>query len=347
MGLLSLRDLRRHGRAILMALAVFLVWFAGLRFFVGCDYHSYVLRFEEAVTMPWSRVFADDERGFGLLTAIFAKAGASFAMFQAFATMVIIACYAKFVARYPNPIYLFTLFFPILVLQLGMSGLRQAMALAFVLLALNAFVDGKRLLVGIWIIVAFQFHNSAIVLLPLAFVAGRAVSFKQLAIGMALLAPVAAFLLGDRIEVYSDRYVDQIYGEQESSGAWFRYILVLLPLPLFLRYRRKIKFEYSKLYPLLTISALFIIAVSSTALISSVALHRLTYYALPLSILMTLYTSLVAFRDPVRGHIAWMGLYGGYMLSWFVLSRHATVCYQPYQNFWFSDLVVPDWAYVF
>lgn len=347
LGLLGLRDVRGHATPNLILLFVFLTWFAGLRYYVGCDYESYLIRYNEARTLDWSVILGKAEFGFGAMTALFAKAGLPFWAFQGFASAVIVGLYTKFASRYPNPVYLLALFFPILILQLGMSGLRQAMAVGFILLAFNAYVDKKRWMIALWVVVAFQFHNSAIIFLPMAFIAGREISIPRLVAGFVLIAPIVALILGDRIEVYTDRYIDQIYGDQQSSGAWFRYFLALLPVPFFFQYRAKIKQKYPEVYQLLLFAALFICTISLTAIISSVALHRLTLFAFPLSILMTLYICLGVLSVPVRGMIAWLGIYGAYISVWFATSRHATVCYTPYQNVSLGDLVAPAWAVIF
>ena len=345
--LLGLRDFQNQTRVIVIGLSIFLIWFAGLRFFVGCDFESYVIRYQESQNLSWSAILGKAEWGFGIMTAIFAKAGLPYAAFQAFATSLIIILYAKFALKHDQPIYLLALFFPILILQLGMSGMRQAIALGFILLAYSAFIDQKRVMIGVWIVAAFLFHNSAIILLPIAFLAGRDISLPRLIAGFIILTPIAALFLGERIEVYSDRYVEQIYGSQESAGAWYRYLFTVIPVAAFLGLRTRIKQQFPEVYPLLLLGALFTIAISATAYISSVALHRLTFFAMPLSILMTLYVARVMTRDTVRIQLAWLGFFGAYMAVWFVTSRHATVCFQPYQNFTFSELIRPAWATVF
>lgn len=348
-GVLALLGLKRpEGRTVNLVLlssaSIFLVWFAGLRFFVGCDYHSYVLRYSEAKYLDWSYILSHEEWGFGGMTALFAKAGAPFEAFQASVSAIIIFLYARFAWRHHYALYLLALFFPILVLQLGMSGIRQAMAVGFIMLAYNAFIDKKRLMIGIWVIVAFLFHNSAIILLPMAFIAGRQISIPRLVGGFILLAPLAAYLLGDRIDVYSARYVEQLYGTQDSGGAWFRFALSALPVVFFLQYRVRIKAKFPEVYQLLLFGALFIAAISLSGLISTVAVHRLTYFSLPLSILMTLYISLTAAKNPTNGFVAWLAVYGAYLVVWFTVSRHASVCFMPYQNVMFPNNIVPDWA---
>src|SRR5690606_28407321 len=119
--------------------------------------------------------------------------------------------------------------FPVLVVQLAMSGLRQALATALLMVAYAAFVKGRRLSVAVWILLASQFHTSSIIFLPMVLLVGKRVSAVKLMTAMVLLSPVVAWFLGMRLEVYSDRYVEQIYGESSSSGAWFRYVLVLIP----------------------------------------------------------------------------------------------------------------------
>lgn len=331
-GLVGLRDESDKARSFLIPVGLGLIWFMGLREFVGCDYMGYLNRYDAERFGDLGTTFRANELGFELITQAFAQSGASFFAFQAFVSAIIVICYLRFASRHPYPMLIVALMLPLLVVQLGMSGLRQAMAVGLVLLAFDAFIEKRRILTATWIIAAFLFHSSAIVFLPIAFIAGRQISLPRLIAAFAILAPVAAFLLGDRAAIYSNRYVEQIYGEQDANGAWFRYALSVIPTLFFLYHRERIKEAYPKQYQLLLVGALFVASLSLTALISTVALHRFNYYALPLAILMAVYGTKAVATRPASMRLAWLGIFGGYMLSWFLLSSHAERCYIPYQN---------------
>jgi hypothetical protein len=69
-------------------------------------------------------------------------------------------------------------------------------------------------------------------------------------------------------------------------------------------------------------------------LVSSVALHRLVFYVMPVSILALLCVADSIFQRhnrPVAIAIPFLA-YGGYILMWFTLSKHSAACYVPYQS---------------
>ena len=141
-----------------------------------------------------------------------------------------------------------------------------------------------------------------------------------------------ARLLGDRVDVYSNRYIDQVYGEQQADGAWIRYVLSIVPTLFFLRYRLQIKKAFPQQYQLLLIGALFVCSLLLAGAISSVALHRFNFYALPLAALMVVYGTKAVARRPVIMRLAWLGMFGGYQVAWFTFSSNARSCLMPYDN---------------
>jgi hypothetical protein len=244
------------------------------------------------------------------------------------------ACLTRFALLAPRPMALIAIAFPILVIQLGMSGLRQACATALLLLAYVAFVRGRRLAIAAWVHVASTIHVSAIIFLPLALLPRRRNSTRHMAIAVVLLAPVAGWLLGSRLDVYTNRYVDQIYGESASGGAWFRYAYAVFPFMLAMWKRRLLERDYPRLYPILRLFAIATFGLVLVGLVSSVALHRLTYYVLPVSLLCLLCVVESVFHKRSRSMVWLMvfAIYGAYIGGWLLTSRHAASCYVPYQS---------------
>lgn len=314
----------------------FLFLFIGGRNEVGCDFNAYVARYETLYprTVGWLDAFQMEESGFHLVNIIARDLGLGFAGVVMICGAVYSFALVRFSRLAPRPLMFVAIAFPILVVQLGMSGMRQAMATAFLMLAYLAFARRRSLPTAAWIFVAYMFHESAIAFLPLAMLARRQVSTKYIIGALVVLAPLAGWLLGDRLSVYSDRYVEQIYGENSSNGAWLRYGIALLPFLLFLWKRKLVERAYPKLYPVLWLFSLATVAVALVGAVSSVALHRLTFYLLPVSLLALLCVTESAFSASSRrlALVLPLLMYAAYIGVWFMLSRHGTSCYIPYQN---------------
>ncbi|MHA7887794.1 EpsG family protein [Roseicyclus sp.] len=316
---------------------VFLVWFMGFRYETGCDYFSYLHRWIN-FSPPDSavRLLQGEEAGFAFLQGSIKASGLDYTWLNVAASTILVLCYIKFARAHQFAPLILALLFPVIIIQLGMSGIRQALAGAFLMLAFNAFARQEKLWTAVWILIGMQFHASVVMFLPIALLAGREINTITLAVSLAILGPVAGLLLADRFDTYESRYIE---GTVTSGGAIIRYALIFMPLPLLIVHRQKIKRAFPEVYPLLKLGALSILALAPLVVLSSIALHRLNYYVMPLSILIFVYAGAVLSKKPQHGHLLAVLAYGGYSLSWFLISRHAQLCYVPYQNTWFLETV--------
>jgi EpsG-like putative glucosyltransferase len=315
----------------------FLSVFSGTRYYTGCDFTGYLHRYENIVPLLTfeKAAFVLDEPGFNLLALGLFGFGLDFMWLNVASAVIFFLCFGIFANRHPAPLMLLTLSFPILIIQLSMSGLRQALATAFLMLAFNAFSDNKRVWVAFWIVIAAQFHQTAILLLPLAFIAGREISVVRILGAVVILGPFAGLFLSDRLDLYSDRYVEQIYGSQSSSGAALRLGLLLITASIFEMYKTRIKALFPKYYQLMRIFSLASFALIPVFLISSVAVHRLIYYILPVNLftLACLPYAMFPRNQWQIGKLLPLALYFSYIAIWFAFSRHANICYTPYESY--------------
>lgn len=331
---------RKSGTFFVVA-APFLVWFMGFRYETGCDFHGYLHRwvhFPEPIA--WRDILLGTEPGFGLLIGTVKASGASYIYLNVMASVILVTCYIIFARAHRFAPLILALLFPVIIIQLGMSGIRQALAGGFLMLAFNSFVQRNKLMTAVWILAGMQFHTSVVMFLPLALLAGRDVSTPRLALALAVLGPAAAILLADRFDTYADRYIE---GNVTSGGAIIRYALILIPVPIFIFFRSKVKQAFPEVYPLLKLFALVILALAPLVVLSSIALHRLNYYVMPASVLLFVYTGAMVFRRDQKalGHFLAVLTYGLYSFSWFLTSKHAYGCYIPYENTLFLQYPPP------
>ncbi len=333
----GLKPRSQRGLVILVLLGLF--WFMGWRYYVGCDFTGYLNRYNAVVSGadPWQ--FLIQNEGFFLFLTVWLKVNEyPYVWLNIVASALILIGYYRYFKVSREPIAELALLFPIIILQLSMSGLRQGVAVALLTAACAEFLKGRRVATAAWIILASQFHTSVAIFLPMAFLAGRTVSFSRLLAGGILLTPLAAFLIGEQAQEYTNQYVLQIYGEAESGGAVFRYILVFLPAAYFWMYRKRFAQVMPKRYALFQIFALATILIAPLFLISSLIVHRLTFYLMPVSIMIAASAYLVPPPKIGKGliKIAPFALYGVYMIGWLAFSRHASLCYIPYQSYSFQ-----------
>lgn len=330
---------RREQDWALGVFGVVLLLFMGTRYETGCDYLAYEARFTYLYDDPSYLSYLErEEPGFHLLNRLVHDMGLDYMWLNVFASLIFLVGLIRFVRLSPAPLLLMALLFPVVMVQLGMSGIRQALAVSLLLQGLVSFVRTDRIRTGLWILLAAQFHQSAYLFLPLALIAGRQFSWPMAVASVAFLGPAAVFLLGERAEVYSDRYIEQIYGENASGGAVLRYLLAVLPCLLFEKYAKRVRRLLPALYPLLRTFSLMTFAIGSLVLLSTVALHRMTYYVLPVTLLIFVCTIMVMPRQGLLSR-RWLFFPAGsmalYLVGWFSSSRHASACFVPYDSFLF------------
>jgi hypothetical protein len=256
-----------------------------------------------------------------------------------FASAIILWGFGNFLKAFRLPALILALLFPIMIVQLGMSGIRQGIAVALLMGSASSFLDGRRIQTAFWILAAAAFHSSAAIFLPIAFIAGRQVKLIRLVAAVAILLPVAIILGGDRFETYQDRYVDQIYGDVSSGGAVIRYAMILLPTLIFFAYSKKFRSACPREFELFKLFAIIIVVTGVSGFVSSLALHRLNYYVMPFSLVIFAYVSIVLggrnLQSQFALRLAPVVMYGAYMVFWLLTSRHADMCYIPYESFSF------------
>lgn len=326
----------RAQRGWVIFFAIFLLWYMGARDTVGCDWWGYLHRFNVVpLNQPFTAILSDfDEPGFWLLMKFVRENGLHYLWLNFIATVIMLICFVVFCRAHRNSLVILALMFPVIIVQLGMSGIRQGIAVGFVLVATVAWMRGSKSWTAIWIIAGSLFHTSVLMFLPLVPMAGRKVTTTWLFGATALLSPLVVFLMGDRVETYSDRYLDN--SDITSNGALLRYILLLIPAVFYWKYKDKLKVAFPESFELMRLTTALTFSLIPVAIFSSILLHRVIYYIMPLSILTFVALAHVAFPKMGRKSVLFLpiAVYGLYSVAWFLFSYHANVCYIPYQNFW-------------
>ncbi len=236
-----------------------------------------------------------------------------------------------FAVRQPDPLGFIILSFPILIINIPMSAIKQAAALGFICIAFCAIVDKRLLRFIALVLAATAFHTSARVFLFLAPFVKNDINRKTVALSVLLSVPGMYFVIGDAFEVYTQRYVDTGI---DAAGAVFRTALLAmvgLPFILFLRREWQLRFPYD--YKLALIGSILMIILLPATFISTVIADRFGYYVVPLQLMIL--ARLPYLIQNVHKHLIWASPYlvlGLTLLVWTQLSWHFKQCYVPYQS---------------
>ncbi len=239
--------------------------------------------------------------------------------------------------RQPDPLGFLVLLFPILIINMPMSGIRQGAAIGMVCIAFAAFIDRRPIRFAFWVLIAAGFHASAIIFLLLLPVAtGRYTRSRLIMAGLLVIPGAILLARGESAEVASSRYVGT---GVEAFGAVFRVgILGLSALYFFLFIRKKWMRTFPQDYSIVSIGAIGMAMAFLLIPISSVIGDRFGYYFIPIQAMIFARIPYLPlrFNHALHSALPYMMLllvFG----AWTQLSWHFQQCYIPY-NSWILGL---------
>lgn len=330
---LALHDRPNSRRLMFFFLAGALFVFTGFRFEVGCDWTGYVHHWHVAdMTSIWSRL---EPFWWGLIKALH-LVSSSYLSLNVAAAAIFFAGLYMMARRQPDPLGFLILQFPVLMLNMPMSAIRQAAAIGVIYVAFNAFSDRKTALYVALIILAAGLHNSAVVLLALAPFVGADYSRNRLILSIILALPGIAVLMGSSAaQLATTRYIE---GDIGASGAVFRVGLLLLTGVFFqLMLRKHWRQDYPADFKLAMIGSMIMIACFLLVPVSSVIADRIAYLVIPVqAMILARLPYFTGLRNRSLYMLAWYLLLLFVLVFWTSQSGLFKQCYTPYQSWIFG-----------
>ena len=159
--------------------------FSAFRFQVGCDWSGYYYQYLGARNFDWSSVTEIREPIWWAILGWIQSMGLPYPVANIASSAVFFLGVHILARRQPDPLGFLVLLFPILIINMPMSGIRQGAAIGVLCTAFAAFIDRRPLWFAFWVVVAAGFHSSALIfmlLLPVAVTSRQVVwlFFKQL-----------------------------------------------------------------------------------------------------------------------------------------------------------------------
>lgn len=313
--------------------------FSAFRFEVGCDWTGYFNQWNVQSFSTLEIALLNAEPTWWAIMYGLQSAGLPFPWLNVVSAAIFFVGVHVLARRQPDPLGFLVLLFPILIINMPMSGIRQGAAIGIMCLAFSAFIDKRLLLFTAWTLLASTIHNSAIVFLLLAPLVGGKYTAKRLLMTFILAIPGALILLsGDAAEQATSRYVDS---GVDAAGSAFRVgLLMVTGAGYFLVLRKKWKHAFPEDYKLVSVGALIMCAMILLVPFSTVIGDRLGYYLIPVQ-------TMIFARIPYlpigksRAYFSaapYLGL-GLVFLIWTSLSWHFEQCYVPY-DLWIFGLPV-------
>jgi hypothetical protein len=317
---------------------ILLTLMIGLRHEVGGDWSIYLVNMNANAGSTLAEVFA---AGYGgdpadrVLNWIASQSGLGIYLVNCVCAILFTLGLLVFCRNQPRPWLALTVAVPYLITVVAMGYTRQGVAIGLAMLGLVALGNQSVLKFLIWIALAASFHKSAVILVPLAVLAGsrrRLLTAFWVGVTAALLF---ALLLQEYVDNLVKGYID---AEYESSGAAIRIAMNALPAALFLLMRKRFRLPPAQrtfwtwmAWGALAFVPLLYVSPSSTAV------DRVALYLIPLQLFVW---SRVpdAMGRPGGKNVGWVFAVVGYSATvhfvWLFYATHAGG-WLPYQSyFW-------------
>lgn len=308
-----------------------LFFFSAFRFQVGCDWSGYYNQYLVATNIDWAFIITSREPLWWAILGWIRNTGLPYPVINIVSSAVFFFGVHILARRQPDPLGFLVLLFPILIINMPMSAVRQGAAVGLLCIAFVAFIDRRPIRFTLWVVLAAGFHASALIFLLLLPVATGRYTRGRLLLAAVLAVPGAFFLAsGDAAEVATSRYIDT---GVDAAGALFRVgLLGLSALYFFLFLRKKWLRTWPHDYSLASIGAIGMALATLLIPVSTVIGDRFGYYLIPIQAMFFARIPFLPFRANAALHAAlpYLGLLLVFTV-WSQLSWHFEQCYTPYQ----------------
>jgi|TARA_R100001377_G_scaffold22165_2_gene11838 hypothetical protein len=319
-------------KQIYIALLTLLFLFSAFRFQVGCDWSGYYYQYLGATNFEWSTFTEIREPIWWAILSWIKDMGFPYPVVNVVSSGIFFLGVNVLARRQPDPLGFLVLLFPILIINMPMSGIRQGAAIGLLCIAFVAFVDRRPFWLTLWILLAAGFHVSALIFVFLVPISTGRYTRKRLMLAAILAVPGALILSsGDAAEIASSRYIDT---GLEAAGAIFRVSMLGFSALYFVLFvSKKWIRTWPQDYSLASVGAIGMAMVFLLLPISSVIADRFSYYLIPIQAMIFARIPYLPFRQGAGLHAALPYLILLLVFTtWSQLSGHFEKCYIPYQT---------------
>jgi hypothetical protein len=334
----------RTQQAVWGVALVILSLMIGLRHEVGADWGPYLYMFEQIAGSP---EFQRGELLYQIVNVFAAWNGGDIYLVNLICAFISLGFLIRAFAKWEGDV-LFGLIcaFPYFIVVMLMGYTRQGVAACIALYAIAYIRTNRYLNFIFFIVLAAQFHSSAMLLLPLVFFNKEYSAMMLLKlIGLGLLTGALYFgFIGDQIDLtsevidssYAQLYVYEVWAV--SQGIFHRIALIVLSFILFLVYRKSFLIKYKDNRIFRNIFYLFAGLVTLLFLgFPTTPVDRMLLYILPLTLVIQARVPAVIGK---RAHAYWTALACLVVIDllqiyfWMTYAYHSSH-WQPYQNWLF------------
>ncbi|QJC55784.1 hypothetical protein HC248_01067 [Polaromonas vacuolata] len=310
---------------------VLLVLMIGLRHEVGGDWLTYIEHISSANYQTLSVAVGQGDPAYSLLNWVAAKTGLGPYFVNTVCAAIFSWGLVVFCRAQPRPWLALVVAVPYLVTVVAMGYTRQGTAIGLAMLGLVALSERKLLRFAVFVVLAALFHKTAILLLPLAALAGTKHRGWTL-VWVAIVSVVFyVLLLQESVAALNAGYITAQY---QSQGAAIRVAMNAVPAVIFLWLRRRFVMPQAdrSFWVWMSLGALGFVgwlAVSP----SSTAVDRVALYWIPLQLFV--FSRLPNALGKPNGRngvlVRWVVFYSACVLFVWLVFAQTAFAWLPYQ----------------
>ncbi|MBX7535483.1 EpsG family protein [Qipengyuania sp. GH1] len=326
--ILSYSDPRRLYFIVSFALFLFIAF----RFETGCDWWGYFNQYQSQGSLSFYAAIEDPEPIWNLILHFQMALDIPYPWLNVLSAGVFFSGIHQIAKRQSSPFTYLVLLFPILMVNMPMSAVKQATAIGLICFAFIAFSERKVFRFVAITATAALIHNSAAIFLLLSpLVVGEITQRRLLFAALLALPGMAALLATEGAEVATTRYVDS---GVDAAGAIYRVLLLGITGFAYFYLRKRGWLAEERHFSRLTfIGSIMMIVLLAILPLSSVIADRFGYYLIPIQAII--FANLRFSHFP---HFRWVIVSSPFVVLlitfgvWTNYSGHFNLCYVPYKS---------------
>lgn len=315
------------------------LWFVGLFYllFIGCrnetgaDWAAYLDMYERIRWYSFTDALEYTEISFAILNWLLGQIDAGVIVVNIIAAIFFVSGLIRFAQKMPNPWLALISVTPYLVIAIGMSAVRQSMAIGLVFHLFASWQQSLFKKISLASI-ATSFHYSAIVALIFVVQSIKMPSWFRytLLVGGA----VVSYPIFNATEAYSKYNQTYIVDDIVSPGAFMHALLNAIPAIIYLLFIKKWNAVFGK-SDLIRILAILSIFSVFGVFVSSTGIDRLALYLSPIQMLVYSSMPYVFGRKNQSILYSLIITYHGIVLYWWLNYANTSMGWIPYKNILF------------
>ena len=312
----------------------FFFLFAAFRYEVGCDWFGYELQISQFDWVQLSELASMREPLWVGLILWMRQYDIQYFWINVISSVIFFFGVHMLARHQPNRLAFIVLLFPVLIINMPMSGIKQATAIGIMCIAYIGFMRQKLSWYIISVIVASMVHSSSVIFALLVPFVRKKFSSKNLLYGLILIFPGLGLLSStSSFQILVVRYFTNPLGDEAAGAVYRTGILALTAAHFFIFLRRPWNKFFPSDYSLATLGSLLMFLPLLLVPFSGVAADRVAYFLIPIQAVVFARIPYLKLRYNKALHIFYPYLALLFLfIVWISFSSLFDQCYRPYRN---------------